>query len=321
MKTSEIRALFSVVSRPEVVSLAGGMPAVTALPLDAVGSMIGDLVSGMGAQTLQYGSGQGDPRLRERICDVMALEGITDASPTRSSSPSAPSRASTWSPGSSAIPGDVILAEGPSYVGALGVFQAAQARVRHVAMDDDGLIPEALEEALPDCRAAGDRVKFLYTVPNFHNPAGVTLSEPRREAIIAIAERHDLLIIEDNPYGLLGFERRADARAAGPRQPAGHLPRLVLQDLLPGPAGRLGAGAARRPREAGAGHRGAGALPAVAHPVRRRPLPGHPALARADQAVHRALPRAPGRHAGVAGRAHAGRHRPGPGPTAASTSG
>ncbi len=77
MKTSEIRALFSVVSRPEVVSLAGGMPAVTALPLDAVGSMIGDLVSGMGAQTLQYGSGQGDPRLREQICDVMRLEGIS----------------------------------------------------------------------------------------------------------------------------------------------------------------------------------------------------------------------------------------------------
>ena len=74
-------------------------------------------------------------------------------------------------------------------------------------MDDDGLIPEALEEALIDCRANGDRVKFLYTVPNFHNPAGVTLSEPRREAIIALAEKYDLLVIEDNPYGLLGFER------------------------------------------------------------------------------------------------------------------
>src|SRR5688500_20175312 len=79
MKSSESRALFSVVSRPEVVSLAGGMPAVTALPLDAVGSMIGDLVPGMGAQTVQYAPGQGDPRLRERICDVMALEEITDA--------------------------------------------------------------------------------------------------------------------------------------------------------------------------------------------------------------------------------------------------
>jgi len=73
-------------------------------------------------------------------------------------------------------------------------------------MDDHGLIPEALEEALADCRANGDRVKFLYTVPNFHNPAGVTLSEPRREAIMALAEKHDLLVVEDNPYGLLGFE-------------------------------------------------------------------------------------------------------------------
>ena len=206
MKTSEIRALFSVVSRPEVISLAGGMPAVTALPLDAVGSMIGELVSGMGAQTLQYGSGQGDPRLRERICDVMALEGITDASASEVVVTVGSQQGLDLVTRVFVDPGDVILAEGPSYVGALGVFQAAQAQVRHVAMDDHGLIPEALEEALNDCRSNGDRVKFLYTVPNFHNPAGVTLSEPRREAIIALAEKHDLLIIEDNPYGLLGFE-------------------------------------------------------------------------------------------------------------------
>ena len=73
-------------------------------------------------------------------------------------------------------------------------------------MDDDGLIPEALEQALLECRANGDRVKFLYTIPNFHNPAGVTLSEPRRRAIVDIADRYDLLVIEDNPYGLLGFD-------------------------------------------------------------------------------------------------------------------
>ena len=175
-------------------------------------------------------------------------------------------------------------------------------------MDDDGLIPEALEQALLECRANGDRVKFLYTVPNFHNPAGVTLSEPRREAIIALAEQLRPAGHRGQPVRPARLRPRADARAAGPQQPAGHLPRLVLQDVLPGPAGRLGARAARRPREAGAGHRGAGALPAVAHPVRRRPVPGHPAVARADQAVHRALPGAPGRHAGVAGRAHAGRH-------------
>jgi 2-aminoadipate transaminase len=206
MKSSEIRALFSVVSRPEGVSLAGGMPAVTALPLDVVGSMIGDLVSDMGAQTLQYGSGQGDPRLRERICDVMALEGIVDASPSEVVVTVGSQQGLDLVTRVFVDPGDVVLAEAPSYVGALGVFQAAQARVRHVQMDDEGLIPEALEEALTAARAAGDRVKFLYPVPNFHNPAGVTLSEPRREAIMAIAERYDLLIIEDNPYGLLGFE-------------------------------------------------------------------------------------------------------------------
>ena len=119
-------------------------------------------------------------------------------------------------------------------MGALGVFQAAEARVRHVAMDEHGLIPEALEEALLDCRANGDRVKFLYTVPNFHNPAGVTLSEPRREAIMALAEQYDLLIIEDNPYGLLGFEHEPLRALRARNSPAGHLPRLVLQDVLPG---------------------------------------------------------------------------------------
>ena len=137
----------------------------------------------------------------------MALEGITDASPSEVVVTVGSQQGLDLVTRVFVDPGDVILAEGPSYVGALGVFQAAEARVRHVAMDDDGLIPEALEEALVDCRANGDRVKFLYTVPNFHNPAGVTLSEPRREAIIALAEKHDLLVIEDNPYGLLGFER------------------------------------------------------------------------------------------------------------------
>ncbi|MCW2583432.1 MAG: Transcriptional regulator with domain and aminotransferase domain, GntR family [Klenkia sp.] len=206
MKSSEIRALFSVVSRPEVVSLAGGMPAVTALPLDAVGSMIGELVSGMGAQTLQYGSGQGDPRLRERICDVMALEGITDASPSEVVVKVGSQQGLDLVTRVFVDPGDVILAEAPSYVGALGVFQAAQARVQHVTMDEDGLVPEALEDALIECRARGDEVKFLYTIPNFHNPGGVTLTEERRVRIMEIADRYDLLVVEDNPYGLLGFE-------------------------------------------------------------------------------------------------------------------
>jgi 2-aminoadipate transaminase len=97
----------------------------------------------------------------------------------------------------------VVLAEGPTYVGALGVFQAAQAQVQHVAIDADGLIPAALEEAIIATRG---RAKFLYTIPTYQNPAGVTLSEERRDQVLDICDRHGLLVVEDDPYGMLSFE-------------------------------------------------------------------------------------------------------------------
>jgi DNA-binding transcriptional MocR family regulator len=105
----------------------------------------------------------------------------------------------------------VVLAEGPTYVGALGAFQAAQARVVHVAMDDDGLVPEALSAAIAELSVAGRRPKFLYTIPTYQNPAGVTLSEERRDRVLEICERAGLLVVEDDPYGQLGFEGDAPA--------------------------------------------------------------------------------------------------------------
>jgi DNA-binding transcriptional MocR family regulator len=214
MTASEIRALFAVASRPEVVSLAGGAPYVSALPLDAVGEMLGRLAVDHGATSLQYGIGQGTPELRERICEVMALSGIDG------DLGASPEDVVVTVGGQQAIdllarlfldPGDVVLAEGPTYVGALGAFQAAQARVVHVTMDDDGLVPEALEQAIADVAAAGRRAKFLYTIPTYQNPAGVTLSEPRRERVLEICERAGLLVVEDDPYGQLGFEGEAPA--------------------------------------------------------------------------------------------------------------
>lgn len=208
MTASEIRALFAVANRPEVVSLAGGMPYTTALPLDAVGAMMGRLVAHNGSAALQYGSGQGDPRLREQICEVMALEGIAgspdDVVVTVGSQQALDIVSRVF-----LDPGDMVLAEGPSYVGALGTFAAAQAEVVHLPMDADGLVPAVLEETLDRLTAAGRRAKFLYTVPNFHNPAGVTLAPARRPEILALAERYDLLVLEDNPYGLLGFDGEA----------------------------------------------------------------------------------------------------------------
>ncbi|HEX3589950.1 MAG TPA: PLP-dependent aminotransferase family protein [Pseudonocardiaceae bacterium] len=205
MTASEIRALFAVASRPEVVSLAGGMPNLAALPLDSLSTEIGNLVATDGLVALQYGSAHGVPELREQICQIMAMEGIQahpdDVVVTVGSQMGLDMVTRIF-----CDPGDVVLAEGPSYVGALGSFTAYQTRVVHVAMDDAGLIPQALREALAATERAGARVKFLYTIPNFHNPAGVTLALSRRAEILEICESHGVLVVEDNPYGLLGFD-------------------------------------------------------------------------------------------------------------------
>src|SRR5918996_5692215 len=179
MTTSEIRALFAVASRPEVVSLAGGSPYIAALPLDAVGDMLGRLASEHGATSLQYGIGQGTIELRERICDVMSLSGIEGASPDDVVVTVGGQQALDLVARLFLDPGDVVLAEGPTYVGALGVFQAAQAQVHHIAIDADGLVPEALELAIAEVARSGRRAKFLYTIPTFQNPAGVTLPHER----------------------------------------------------------------------------------------------------------------------------------------------
>ncbi len=114
-------------------------------------------------------------------------------------------------------PGDVVLAESPSYVGALGVFRSYQADVRHVPMDDDGIIPSALTDAIDQARSEGKPIKMIYLIPNFQNPAGVTLSASRRLEIIDIAHEAGILIVEDNPYGLLRFDQPAPPamRSAG----------------------------------------------------------------------------------------------------------
>ncbi|MBD7949419.1 PLP-dependent aminotransferase family protein [Oerskovia sp. Sa4CUA1] len=205
MRASEIRALFAVANRPEVVSLAGGMPYLEGLPLDVIADAMQKLVATRGTTALQYGSGQGDESLREKIVDVVRLEGI-DCHPDDIVVTTGSQQALDLVTRIFIDPGDVIVAEAPSYVGALGVFRSYQADIVHVPLDEHGLIPEALEETLTRLAAEGRRVKLLYTVPNFHNPAGVTLSVERRPRILEIAQRFGVLVIEDNPYGLLGFD-------------------------------------------------------------------------------------------------------------------
>ncbi|MBG6059079.1 2-aminoadipate transaminase [Cryobacterium sp. MP_M5] len=208
LRASEVRALFAVASRPEVVSLAGGMPFVAALPPDLVINAMGRVMREQGPTALQYGSGQGVPVLREQILEVMALEGIRahadDVVVTTGSQHALELVSKLF-----LDPGDVVLSEGPSYVTAMVIFKSYQAEVDHVPMDEHGLIPAALREHITSVRAAGKTIKFLYTIPNFHNPAGVTLSWARRVEILEICRRNDILVLEDNPYGLLYFDQPA----------------------------------------------------------------------------------------------------------------
>ena len=296
MTASEIRALFAVASRPEVVSLAGGMPNLAALPMEELAAEVADLVAREGQVALQYGSAQGRPELREQICEVMALEGIR-ADPDDVVVTVGSQMALDLVTRIYCDPGDVVLAEGPSYVGALGSFAAYQARVVHVAMDAHGLVPSLLRAALETVRP---RPKFLYTVPTFHNPAGVTLSVERRAEVLAICRGYGVAVVEDNPYGLLGF--------SGQPYPAlRSLDRDVVylgsfsKTFRVRPARGLGARATRRARPPGAGRRIGDPLPAEFHPDDGLAVPGGPRLAQPGQDVHRGLPRPPRRHAPRAG--------------------
>ncbi|MCY0946621.1 PLP-dependent aminotransferase family protein [Streptomyces antarcticus] len=205
MVPSEVRSLFSVAARPGIVSLAGGMPDVSALPLDTMAGIVADVVREHGPTALQYGAAQGDPGLRERICSVMAVEGISarpeDVMVTVGSQQALDLVARVL-----LDPGDTVVAEGPTYVTALGTFRAAGARVVQVAMDRAGVIPNELAAAFRRQAAEGRPAKFFYTVPTFQNPTGATIPAGRRRQILEVCRTAGVLVVEDNPYGLLHYD-------------------------------------------------------------------------------------------------------------------
>lgn len=205
MTASAIRALFSVANRPEVVSLAGGAPFVQALPLDDFAETAARVIRERGATALQYCTGQGDETLREQICGVMELSGI-HAHPDDVVITTGSQMALDLTVRVFCDPGDVVFVESPSYVGALGVFSAYQCDVVHVMTDDDGLNPVALAEAIDDARIAGKRPKLIYTVPTYQNPLGITQPPTRRTEVLQVAKSAGLLLLEDDPYCLLGFD-------------------------------------------------------------------------------------------------------------------
>ena len=205
LAASEIRALFAVAERPEIVSFAGGMPDLSVMDLDAVADLAAHVIREQGTVALQYGAGQGRPQLREALVDVMAHAGV----------PATPDELVITVGGQQALEliakcfidaGDVVIAEGPTYVGAVAAMNSHPAAGRHVPMDGDGMRMDLLEELLGTLRREGRRAKYVYTIPNHQNPGGVSLSEERRRRLAELAVEHDLLVIEDDAYGLLGFD-------------------------------------------------------------------------------------------------------------------
>jgi DNA-binding transcriptional MocR family regulator len=201
MSASEVRALFAVAARPEVVSLAGGMPYVEALPVQDVLEVATQVLRDLGPTALQYGGGQGQLGLRGRAVMLMAEEGV-DADPDDVVLTTGAQQALDLLGKIFIDPGDTVAVEAPAYVGALTAFAAYQPRFLTIELDDEGMIVEQLERAI----VRGERPTFVYTVPNFGNPAGVTMSRRRREQLVALCRETGIPIVEDNPYGLLRFE-------------------------------------------------------------------------------------------------------------------
>src|SRR3954469_9440207 len=205
MKSSAMRDLMAITERPEVISLAGGLPDTSTFPAESLAALLSKLAATDSARALQYAPTEGMAAVGEAIATVMAAEGM-DVDPEDVLVTTGGQQVIDLVCKTLVDPGDVIVAEAPTYPGAVPAFSAYQADVVQIAMDDDGMRVDELEDTLARLEREGRRPKFIYTVPSFQNPAGVTLSLPRRRRLVEIAAARELLVLEDNPYGLLRYE-------------------------------------------------------------------------------------------------------------------
>jgi 2-aminoadipate transaminase len=208
MTSSAMRDLMAITAQPEVISLAGGLPDTSTFPPATFAAMATRIAEESCAKALQYGPTDGLFETKRCIAEVMAAEGMSVD----------PGHMVVTTGGQQVIdlvtrtlidPGDTIIAEGPTYPGAVPVFNAYEAHVEQVDMDSDGMRVDLLEETLERLELEGRRPKFIYTVPSFQNPAGVTMSLPRRRRLVEVARERELLVLEDSPYGLLRYEGEA----------------------------------------------------------------------------------------------------------------
>jgi 2-aminoadipate transaminase len=205
MKSSAMRDLMALTERDDVISLAGGLPDTSTFPADSYASLMSTVAANSCARALQYTPTEGLAAVKGCIAEVMRAEGMV-ADEDEMLVTTGGQQVIDLVCKTLVDPGDVVVCEAPTYPGAVPTFCAYQADVVQVTMDRDGMLVTELEATLDQLERDGRTPKFIYTVPNFHNPAGVTMSLERRHELVRIAGDRELLVLEDNPYGLLRYE-------------------------------------------------------------------------------------------------------------------
>ncbi|HTU16198.1 MAG TPA: PLP-dependent aminotransferase family protein [Solirubrobacterales bacterium] len=205
MRSSAMRDMMAITARPEVISLAGGLPDTSTFPPEAFAAEMDRIAKTSVAEVLQYGPTEGIDLVREQIAKVMAAEDMRID----------PMDVTVTTGGQQAIdlitkvlidPGDALICDAPTYPGAIPTFCSYEADIIQIECDSDGMKIDILEQTLAELAAKGRKPKFIYSVPTFQNPGGATLSLERRHRLVALAREHEILVVEDNPYGLLRYE-------------------------------------------------------------------------------------------------------------------
>ncbi len=207
LKPSAIREIFKYSGDPSFISFAGGYPDPDVFPVEQLKEVSIEALDKYAGKALQYSATEGVPELRQYLVKFMEEEENVKGLGEENIIITTASQQSLFLVGLVLIdPGDVVMVEAPTYLGALSAFDPFEPEYVSVPTDDDGIIPEKLEEMVIDLKKKGKKVKFLYVIPTFQNPAGYTLSLERRKRLVEIAEEQDFLIVEDDPYSYLVYE-------------------------------------------------------------------------------------------------------------------
>ena len=238
MKRSAIREILKLTQRPEVISFAGGLPAPETFPVEEMKEIACEVLKEEGIAALQYGTTEGDEKLRNLLIDRYKKEGakleLENLIIITSSQQGLNLVGKIF-----LDPGDKVICGLPSYLGGISAFKTYGAELMGIKFDESGMRADVLEEKLAALKAKGEKPKFIYIIPDFQNPAGITMPEKRRLEIIDLAHKYDVLIVEDSPYREIRFEGKHQ-RTMYQLDNSGHVLTLGTFSKIFAPGFRLG---------------------------------------------------------------------------------